>query len=726
MSARLRFTLTNDPEKNSDGATGRGWFSHEEGKKASFILDSPSSEKSSITAPSPSHHSISKPAHALIECIGASGKGTIPYVFGGIEFVCNSRNVESYSIGADDDGKEKYINTHRGVRLDAGVLTLDSSIAGKEGSQSAIQKEEWYKVVIMNPGGPGSILRLRLKLLSLRPAKCSVATVRSAKLKARLPQIEVVHAEPVVAPSSSKSSSEAGGKIGGYAETTVASQNQNQKYVVSQSSTTVSSGKAKVAAAAEAAGLSQADIGAAISAVTMMVRTTEERVTKSVSDGLCNLDATVSSRIGDVERKISSMATVIREQDEKLNEQRNMIEAQNETMARQHRMIEKMEEGQRALIEMVQRLTHLDEAKYVLCKVPAVDRTERSRIELGIELQKYDKSACSIEMVGTEQDSHSGGNSERGSACTGDETEVQNILNAQVSAEIKSDKNDAETVANTTCKKYTEQTEKKMEDAIYNALTASFHLVEKEDSNVSNLGSVGQRDDGAARMPLETGAPEKRGATQIEAKDLVLSPTEKEKNMNCHDRDPHVTEPEDATTVNAANEGSSENVDLQSQLLIDEPAKDENTNSTTPGVAATMDGDSSYAAVMCEVTTAKCGNGMVTKDHIVPCTKDLDNQDVVQGKSGIPFESPSSDTSLAVNVDKTDKTAGSSESFTDGKAANPDDYNDKPGGGTGVAEDDLLGLLGNPPTKTKSVTCTCFFFSTTRLSVFNLIFTAPK
>jgi len=172
---KFRCILTSKPDEiDHDGEMKDSqvfWFHQDEGKKSSFTLNS--SDASSPLK-------IDKPCHLLIDC---SQTGT-PWIFGGLEIQTNSRNVEVYAVPEGKDGAE-YWQTHRGSRED------DESLLG--GNDADPCENELYNAVILSPSSkPESIVKLHVKLLSLRPARCTVGFVRSMKLKGRLPDIQTI------------------------------------------------------------------------------------------------------------------------------------------------------------------------------------------------------------------------------------------------------------------------------------------------------------------------------------------------------------------------------------------------------------------------------------------------------------------------------------------------------------------------------------------------------
>ena len=161
---KFRCILTSKPDEiDHDGEMKDSqvfWFHQDEGKKSSFTLNS--SDASSPLK-------IDKPCHLLIDC---SQTGT-PWIFGGLEIQTNSRNVEVYAVPEGKDGAE-YWQTHRGSRED------DESLLG--GNDADPCENELYNAVILSPSSkPESIVKLHVKLLSLRPARCTVGFVRSMK-----------------------------------------------------------------------------------------------------------------------------------------------------------------------------------------------------------------------------------------------------------------------------------------------------------------------------------------------------------------------------------------------------------------------------------------------------------------------------------------------------------------------------------------------------------------
>jgi hypothetical protein len=146
----------------------------EPNKKTSFLFES--------CAESADRSKIQKPCNLIVECCQSTSSHTcfINWLFGGLEVHSNSRNIEVYAVpeGKDFNGRE-YWQTHRGSKIE----DTDNSTEKDE------CEKEIYQTIILPPSSkPTSIKSLHLKLLSLRPSKCTIAFVKSIKLKGRIPE----------------------------------------------------------------------------------------------------------------------------------------------------------------------------------------------------------------------------------------------------------------------------------------------------------------------------------------------------------------------------------------------------------------------------------------------------------------------------------------------------------------------------------------------------------
>lgn len=167
---QLRVRLTSNPDGDDENQWPTFWFHQKEGKRASFLLES--SEASPMK--------IEKPSHLLVDCFPASVTGS-PWLFGSLEILSNSRNIEVYAV---PEGKKDgdYWQTYRGSRVENAAADDDTEVDSCE--------KELYQTTILPPSSkPETITRLHIKLLSLRPARCPLGFVKSMKLKGRLPDI---------------------------------------------------------------------------------------------------------------------------------------------------------------------------------------------------------------------------------------------------------------------------------------------------------------------------------------------------------------------------------------------------------------------------------------------------------------------------------------------------------------------------------------------------------
>lgn len=221
---RFQCILTNDVEKVPDN-TESLYFEQEEGKKSAFVLNLDSA-------------AISTPAHVWITCFPQD-----TFLFGGLELVSNARNVEIYLT--DQDDKEAYLTTCRGI------------VAG--------DAHTVFKCLLVCPGGPRPVLRLHLKLLSLKPASCTEARLYLIKLKGRLPPPK--QQQEATATDSSSAALQ---------------QTPSQR--------------------SNAPPLTQADMGAAMAGVSMLVRSVESSLLQSVQASLDQMEKKFDARCDRIEQ----------------------------------------------------------------------------------------------------------------------------------------------------------------------------------------------------------------------------------------------------------------------------------------------------------------------------------------------------------------------------------------------------------------------------------------
>lgn len=261
-STRFQCVLTNGPEKeltaNNENVL---WLEQEEGKKSSFVwraLDDTTKRE------------ITKPSHLLIQ---TSSKST--FLFGGLEIVTNARNIEFYLTGEnDDDGKETYLTTSRGLQ-----------VANEDDAHR-------FKCLVVCPGGPRPVTRVHLKLLSLKPASCTSATLYLLKFKGRLPPPK---------------------------------QQQQQEEVTRNdvSRQQAATQPAAAAAAPVSPGLTQADVSHAMTGTSLLVRSVETSLQQSIQDSLDKMQQHFDARFNRLEQYM-----VLQQQ----QQQQDYTEMQNQLM----------------------------------------------------------------------------------------------------------------------------------------------------------------------------------------------------------------------------------------------------------------------------------------------------------------------------------------------------------------------------------------------------------
>ena len=270
---RFQCILTNDSETEPDN-TEPLYFKQEEGKKSSFLLNL---DDGATT--------ISKPAQIVITSVPQD-----KFLFGGLELVSNARNVEIYLT--DQDDKEAYLTTCRGI------------VAG-----DAIANT--FKCLVVCPGGPRPVLRVRLKLLSLKPESCTGASLHLIKLKGRLPPPKEPQQEA----------------------TTDASSAMSRQAPPPPTNNTPAS-----------PALTQGDMGAAMAGVSMLVRSVESSLLQSVQASLDRMEKKFDARFDRIEQYL------MLQQQQALIQQQQQQERYNTLQSQQ--MVQ-MKEQQNELVSLI-------------------------------------------------------------------------------------------------------------------------------------------------------------------------------------------------------------------------------------------------------------------------------------------------------------------------------------------------------------------------------------
>eukprot|EP00978_Attheya_sp_CCMP212_P006358 scaffold14384_cov48-Attheya_sp.AAC.6 len=327
-SVRLRCSfVSGDPTESSstqdETTSGQQvvWLEQEEGKKSSFVLSSNSNDEP---------YEIHKPAHIVLECVQTTSQGACvarDFLFGGMEILSNSRNVEVYvKDDSSDTTAERYLFTSRGMQHDSG----------------------YYKCLLMHPGGPGKLAQVHIKLLSLQPTPHStsktIASVAVLKFKGRLP-------DPMEIPPSTITSANS---------TTTANSKE-------PSSSTQQNNNSKGASPANPGGeenassqISGADLGVAMGAVSMMVRSTEDRLTKTISTDMERVESVLGQRMGSLEKSVATLSTLVVQQQVKLQQQHELLMNQQKAMLiLQKKMMDTMTQNQSILMDQIKTSTQI-------------------------------------------------------------------------------------------------------------------------------------------------------------------------------------------------------------------------------------------------------------------------------------------------------------------------------------------------------------------------------
>ena len=314
---RLRCTMTNHPDRNVKEQNRETtpsehifWFQPEEGKKSSFVLTTPADSQvtgSSSTGSSPSA-TLAKPAHVLLECpsfhnshddtnindpSGHETNNLLTFVVGGLELLSNARNIEAYGTG--DDGKETYLSTCRGM---------------KDGNG-----DDWYRCILIVRGGPQPMKRLHIKLLSLRPPMDGQqATLRYIKLKGRLPETKdledaasdnsVVGVNGTNQASTTTSRSAAATGTPATTTTTAATTTTTNAMGTNQPLPSPQTRQPPAQPQQPSDAMTKADMGMAMTGVSMLVRSTETRLLETVTSGWEKVETSTKRQMLDLQNAV--------------------------------------------------------------------------------------------------------------------------------------------------------------------------------------------------------------------------------------------------------------------------------------------------------------------------------------------------------------------------------------------------------------------------------------
>ena len=295
MDVQLRCRLSQDPNASTENAKDQTfWLEQEADKKSSFLFQS-SDGDNSITK-------IEKPCHLILDCSSSECRGgegvSSEWLFGGLEIHSNSRNVEVYAVPEGKNLNEReYWQTHRGSimadgnRSDNGPCLGSVTVTTKEPCE-----KELYQVIILPPSSKPVTLRfLHLKLLSLRPAKCTMAYVKCIKVKGRIPDTMLIQSDPVLNDHSSQT------------------QTKNESMEASSRSRT-SVSMANTQQGVSTSTDSTAQIASAVSGLTMMIQNIHQSMESSIQSTIgefqslsYNHSKNLSIRIEQLEKNVNGI-----------------------------------------------------------------------------------------------------------------------------------------------------------------------------------------------------------------------------------------------------------------------------------------------------------------------------------------------------------------------------------------------------------------------------------
>lgn len=246
----------------------------------------------------------------------SSDTSEILFFLGGFQIVSNSRNIE-ISL-KDKDNKEEYLTTSKGIPFEKG------------------KSPDWYKAVCVIPGGPRPVKGLQLKLLSLKPNGETTAKVRMLKLTARLPDISSTSESASPMEHSTQKGPMSASQLPG---------------VVPRGPTGIS-----VQSPVESTGITREDLGAAMTSLSIIARSTEAAMEQSLTDKLGKMETSLSTTLSRFEQHTMSLTSVIVSQKATLDQQKAMMDAQGTMLQNQATQIETLLSQQSVLTRTVQEL----------------------------------------------------------------------------------------------------------------------------------------------------------------------------------------------------------------------------------------------------------------------------------------------------------------------------------------------------------------------------------
>lgn len=289
-------------ETAKEGDTKMIVMSQEQGKKSSFLLDLPFVLETPLET------------NLLIEH-KSDAVGGYPFFLGGFQIISNAKQSKVFLTG--EDQKETYLTTATGIPYDK-----------KSG-------EDWFKAVCVIPGGPRRITRLHLKLLDV---KHEMTKVKFLKLTARIPDPDST------AVSTTSTSAAVTGKM--------------PPKSMPQIPVSLQQSYSSVLPGAVGGAITQDDLGAAMAGMSMMARSTEEAIGKSIKDQYSSMEKKLDERWNTMEGFIQSLTTVMVSQRSVFQEKNKIMMQQQGLIEAQARQIEELKSNQEELTSTVKALQH--------------------------------------------------------------------------------------------------------------------------------------------------------------------------------------------------------------------------------------------------------------------------------------------------------------------------------------------------------------------------------
>jgi hypothetical protein len=340
----------------------RVFLSQEKGKKSSYLLDG--------------NEALEEPTSIDLLIEHDSGEKN-DYFLGGFQLISNAKEIKVYLTGTG--GTETYVTTSRAIPFE------------KESGES------WFKVLCVIPGGPRSIKRFRLELMNLQPSDTTTTRIKLLKTTARIPskvaprvqnggQIGVVHPQglqqdrgvgsaffPPTMPSSLPQMT----------------QNDSQSILMSPTTKPYFVGAMSAAmnhsnfSPSTAPPVTQDDIGAAMTTLTMVARTAQEDMGDEMKEQFSKIEEKMEARWTVMEGYISSLTSVIVSQKRVLEEKNKIMAQQFEAIHTQSEKIAVLLNNQEELSSVIKSLqTDLSDLRHIISaeKNPSKDMSPATQL----------------------------------------------------------------------------------------------------------------------------------------------------------------------------------------------------------------------------------------------------------------------------------------------------------------------------------------------------------